>query len=200
MRIIAGEFKGRKLSPIRGLLIRPTADRIRESIFGIIGIHTRNAIVLDLFAGTGAMGIEALSRGASAAFFVDNDKAALSVVKKSVRMVGVDKRAQIIRWDIAKDLDCIRTNRQIDPGCVSDEQGGSVRSGFDLVFIDPPYNRNLIGKTLNHLNHRDILTKDAVIVVEHSPSEPISEDDSGYRITDQRAYGRTCVSFLRVSV
>lgn len=200
MRIIAGEYKGRKLSPIPGLLIRPTADRIRESIFNIIGTHASNAIVLDLFAGTGALGLEALSRGAAVAFFVDNSKTALSVVKKSVGMIGVDGRAQIIRWDIAKDLNCIRGSGRRDPGWISDGEGGTARSGFDLVFIDPPYNRNLVGKALAHLSSGDVLSKDAVIVVEHSHSEQLPEDGSGYCIADQRTYGRTCVSFLRMTV
>jgi 16S rRNA (guanine966-N2)-methyltransferase len=199
LRIIAGEYRGRKLSPIRGHLIRPTADRIRESIFNILGVHTRDAVVLDLFAGTGALGLEALSRGAASTVFVDNNKMALSVVRKSIQMMGVDARTQIIRWDIGKDLNCIRAERQIEPGGISTGQGEPSLTGFTLVFMDPPYNRDLVGKALIHLSRSDALSEDAVLVVEHSPSEPISKDIPGYHVVDQRVYGRISVSFLRVS-
>jgi 16S rRNA (guanine966-N2)-methyltransferase len=199
LRIIAGEHKGRRLAPIRGLSIRPTADRIRESVFSILGADVENAVVLDLFAGTGALGLEALSRGAATAYFIDNDSRALSVVKKSIGMMNLGKRAQTIQWDIARNLDCIRRGGPSRPCRFSGDSGGSGGSGFDLVFIDPPYNRNLIGKTLAHLNQGDILSLDATIILEHSRTELIPDDGSGYPVVDQRTYGRTCISFLRAT-
>jgi 16S rRNA (guanine966-N2)-methyltransferase len=200
LRIIAGEHKGRKLASVPGSGIRPTADRIRESVFNIIGLHTADAVVLDLFAGTGALGLEALSRGAAIACFVDNSPRALSVVEKSIGMMDLGERARTIRWDITRNLDCLRTIGLIDTGRSSTIHDRPGESGFNLVFIDPPYDRNLIGKTLTHLSRGDVLAKDAVIVVEHSRSEPIPEDTPGYGVADRRDYGRTHVSFLSVAI
>ena len=200
MRIIGGEFRGRKLTPIgRGSHIRPTSDRIRESVFSIIGNHIQDANVLDLFAGTGALGLEALSRGAASAVFVDRDRRALSLVSQNAHILGLDRRTRIIGWDIAKDLNCIRPPEADHSDAASDGAMKPVSSGFGLVFADPPYNQNLVRTTLAHLAHSDALLPDAIVVVEHSPSEPILDDLTGYRMDDQRKYGRTCVSFLKTN-
>jgi len=197
VRIIGGEYRGRRLPALRGLVIRPTADRIRESIFSILGTLTLDAVVLDLFAGTGALGLEALSRGAAAAVFVDRSGRALSLVARSLRMLGVDRKARVIRWDIAKNLDCVRETGVTPNVRTPDAASGSVLPGFDLVFADPPYNRNLVQKALTHLDRSEALAQGAVVVVEHSPDEPIPDSLSGYQVADRRRYGSTCVSFLR---
>ena len=145
LRIIGGELKGKKLYTIPGTLIRPTADRLRESIFNILSYLVKEAVVLDLFAGTGALGIEALSRGADSAVFIDNNKKALSVIERNIQSCAVDNRSQIIRWDIVKNLNCIN----------------SVDSKFNLVFMDPPYNKGMIKPTLNNLHDSGYHGKDA---------------------------------------
>lgn len=194
MRIISGSLRGKKLHGIRGMAIRPTADRLRESVFNIISAYVRDAVVLDMFAGTGALGIEALSRGASSAAFVDNSPRSLSVIERNLRSCALENRARIIRWDI---------RRRLSPLTAS-------ASRFDLVFMDPPYNRNLIEPALRNLRSSQALQKDALVVVEHSLSEAIPKalamPDSApnaqtsvqqpFAITDQRKYGNTLVSFL----
>ncbi len=181
LRIIGGELKGKKLYTTPGTLIRPTADRLRESIFNILSYLVKGAVVLDLFAGTGALGIEALSRGAGSAVFIDNNKKALSVVERNIQSCAVDNRSQIIRWNIVKNLNCIK----------------SVDSKFNLVFMDPPYNKGMIKSTLINLHDSGSLGNDACIVVEHTPFEPVPEDCRQFELTDQRKYGKTLISFIK---
>jgi 16S rRNA (guanine966-N2)-methyltransferase len=181
LRIISGSLRGKKLHSVRGRMTRPTADRLRESIFNILSFHIRNAVVLDLFAGTGAFGIEALSRGAAFAVFVEKQRPALSVIRANVCSCAYEERAKIIRWDIRHNLNCLRSL----PGLP-----------FDLVFMDPPYNKDLIMPALRGLHHANVLKKGACIVVEHALQERIPEDSVEYVIADQRRYGKTLVSFL----
>lgn len=180
MRIISGRYKGKKLHSVRGLIIRPTADRLRESIFNILSHEVLNAVVLDLFAGTGALGMEALSRGAESAVFVDNNPGALSVIRRNIISCSFDKQAHIIKWDIKKNLNCLKS-------------AGAV---FDLVFMDPPYNRGMVKPALFNLEQTGSLKKGARIVVEHSPLESIPDPVFMFEIEDRRKYGKTLVSFL----
>ena len=180
IRIIGGELKGRKLVTVPGIKTRPTADRVRESIFNIIGTGVGGALVLDLFAGTGAMGIEALSRGAETVVFADHDTQALAALAKNIKTCSFESRARIIKCDILKNLNIIR----------------SFSPAFNLVFIDPPYHQNLLQKTLSNLAECRGLENGARIVIEHSPREPISVIDQNFAISDQRSYGKTLVSFL----
>ncbi len=180
LRIIGGELKGKRLKTIHGNLIRPTADRIREAIFNILSNSISKVLVLDLYAGTGALGIEALSRGAERALFVDNSNIALSVLKQNIALCGLGEKAGIIMWNIRQNLNCIT----------------SIDQRFDLIFLDPPYNKNLIMPTLVNLNDSGALKNDACIVIEHSVDEPIPADLCGFLLADQRKYGKTLVSFL----
>jgi len=180
LRVIGGKLRGRKLSSLRGAAIRPTADRHREAIFNILVGRIQGAVVLDLFAGTGALGIEALSRGAKFAVFIDHHKDAISVIARNLKLCLFEDRSKIIKWDIAKNLNCI---------CMTDQK-------FDLIFMDPPYKKNLVGAALLHLQHAQALAGGARIVVEHSPYETITPDFCAYEILDQRKYGKTLVSFL----
>ena len=180
MRIIGGTLKGRKLATIRGTIIRPTADRLREAIFNILADRVERSVVLDLFAGTGALGIEALSRGAHSAVFVDNSDSAIAILKKNVRYCAIQENATIIKWDILKNLKSIKS---FDPA-------------FDLVFLDPPYNKDCIKPVLKTLYRNGALEKGACLVIEHSDTEPVPRELPVFNITDERRYGRTLVSFL----
>ena len=181
MRIIGGQFKGKKLYTFQGKDIRPTSDRLRESVFNILRKRVRNAIVLDLFAGTGALGIEALSRGAQSAVFIDNYKQAVLLIKRNIMACGLDHTSIIRYWNIKKNLNCIR----------------SSELHFDLVFMDPPYTKYLVKPALYHLQHTGALAQNACIVVEHSLEEDIPDVHLDFICTDQRKYGKTVVSFLR---
>ena len=112
MRVIGGNLRGRKLSAVPGGFIRPTADRIREAIFNILAGGVRDAFVLDLFAGTGSLGIEALSRGAKFSVFIDSNPAALSVIHSNLKKCEIEDRAKVFKWDIVKNLNCIRLPNQ----------------------------------------------------------------------------------------
>ncbi len=180
LRIIGGALKGKKLYSVRDQSIRPTADRLRESIFNILSHRVLETVVLDLFAGTGALGIEALSRGAESALFVDNRKGALSVLKRNIESCKLDQKAEIVKWNIRQNLNCIRSNKP----------------NFNLVFLDPPYNKNLIKPSLFNLYQSNSLKDGACIVIEHSLLESIPTDLIAFDLTDQRKYGKTLVSFL----
>ncbi len=184
LRIIGGVLKGKKLYSVRGKMIRPTADRLRESIFNILSFRIQGAVVLDLFAGTGALGIEALSRGAVFAVFVDKYRSALIAIEKNIRSCGLDDRTKIINRNIIRNLNGIK----------------AICPAFNIVFMDPPYNKNLIKPALLNLHRSRLLEKNACIMVEHSPLEPIPEDLTEFKISDQRKYGKTLVSFLNYMI
>ncbi|MFH1157133.1 MAG: 16S rRNA (guanine(966)-N(2))-methyltransferase RsmD [Pseudomonadota bacterium] len=180
MRIISGTCRGKKLTPLAGRDIRPTSDRVRESIFNIIRDHVQGAAVLDLFAGTGALGLEALSRGADHAVFVDASQEACSVVKANCHMCRLSHKATIICQDLT---------RALPPGI-------GVK-GFDLVFMDPPYGRNLITTLLNLPGFMDVINPGALMIAEHSTLENPFKDISGLDIPDQRKYGKTRITFFK---
>lgn len=180
MRVIGGHFRGKKLCEFQGKGIRPTGDRLREAIFNILGNRIRDATVMDLYAGTGAFGIEALSRGAQTAMFIDNQRAAQLLIMRNIRACGLDKMAIIRFWDIQQSLNCLR----------------SYRLTFNMVFMDPPYNKGMVKPTLSHLHDSRRVADNALIVIEHSQREHIPNDMRAYRCTDQRKYGKTIVSFL----
>jgi 16S rRNA (guanine966-N2)-methyltransferase len=186
LRVIAGRLKKKRLGPVPGRETRPTADRLRESIFAILGERVRGAEVLDLFAGTGAMGIEALSRGASAAVFVDLSRSAVAAIRKNLAACGLDSAARVLRWDASRNLACLR----------------SEKNRFTLVFLDPPYGAGLILPALGHLHRSGALAAGALLVAEHTAAEGIEPGGSApgaeavFSPLDRRRYGKTLVSFF----
>ncbi len=180
MRIIGGEFRGRKLRPVPGRGVRPTADRIREAVFNILGPAVRDATVLDLFAGTGALGLEALSRGAATAVFVDRMPDAMRSISRNLADLGLTDRGRAIRWDLSRNLAPLRNHRP----------------PFDLVFCDPPYAKGWLETVLPRLFRIGCLAPDARLVVEHPAEETPPEIPGGPRLADRRRYGKTLVSFL----
>ena len=180
MRIIGGELKGRKLLSARGYHTRPTADRTREAIFNILGSRVHGAMVLDLFAGTGALGIESISRGAERVVFIDTHKRAISVLHRNIDAFSLEKKTTVIQWNILKNLDCIQ----------------SIDHAVDLVFMDPPYNQHLIEPSLLNLHRSGCLASGARLIVEHSQFEAIPQSDLPFELMDRRQYGKTLVSFL----
>jgi 16S rRNA (guanine966-N2)-methyltransferase len=180
LRIISGEFKGRKLRSVHGTKTRPTANRTREAIFNILAFQIRDCRVLDLFAGTGAYGIEALSRGAEKAVFIDIDSDCISVLQANIKSLRLENRAKILRWDLTKNLNCLLT----------------LGITFNLVFMDPPYNKQMITTTLSHLHLSQSLVNGTRLIVEHSNREPLTADQLPFEFKDQRRYGKTLVSFL----
>ncbi|MCJ8500948.1 16S rRNA (guanine(966)-N(2))-methyltransferase RsmD [Desulfatitalea alkaliphila] len=183
MRIIGGTLRGRKLATVRGSAIRPTADRVREALFNILGVRAVTAShVLDLFAGTGAMGMEALSRGARQAVFVDRSAAAIALLRRNLAICRLEACSRVIQWNIAQNLNPLRAYPRT----------------FDLVFMDPPYGQGLIAPCLERLAACGALATGAVIVVEHSPDEALGAPPPGLTRIDFRRYGRTAVTLFLV--
>lgn len=184
MRIIGGTLRGRKLATLRGTAIRPTADRVREALFNILGAHAVTAShVLDLFAGTGAMGMEALSRGARQAVFVDHSAAAVALLRRNLTMCRLEACSRVIQWNIAKNLNPLQAYPRT----------------FDLVFMDPPYGQGLIAPCLGRLAACGALASGALIVVEHAPDESLRALPPALACTDHRRYGRTAITLLALS-
>ena len=163
-----------------GTAIRPTADRVREALFNILAGRLPGSVVLDLFAGTGALALEALSRGAQSAVLVDNRPEALDGCRRNIRDLGLGHCARVVRWDIARNLNCLL--------------GADPR--FDLVFIDPPYRRGLIRPSLTSLCSSHAVADGALVAIEHHRHDPVPKDINELTIKDQRRYGKTLVSFL----
>jgi 16S rRNA (guanine966-N2)-methyltransferase len=180
MRVISGTLKGRRLMAPAGMAIRPTADRIKESVFNILAGSVQTKRILDLFAGTGALGIEALSRGAASAVFVDQAKAALAAIRRNIRELGLEDRSRVIHWNILKNLNCLIPERD----------------AFDLVFMDPPYATDAVSPALAGLLSCGALAAGARVVIEHSSREPIVLPMGRLVLSDQRRFGKTLVSFI----
>ena len=184
MRIVSGKLGGRKLYSSRGDRIRPTSDRVREAVFNILGARVTDTTVLDLFAGTGALGIEAVSRGARSVVCIDSGQAAIGTIQKNLRHLNLEKEIKVIKWDIARNLNCLQTPAPV----------------YDLVFMDPPYERGLVKKALENLHRSQSVRRGASLVVEHSRREALPPDLTFLELADQRKYGKTLVSFLRYVV
>ncbi len=180
MRVIGGEFKGRRLLVPHGGKVRPTSDRVREAIFDILGPGWTFQRVLDLFAGTGSLGIEALSRGAPEAVFVEQGKGILTVLRGNVRALRLQSRAWVLPLAVKRGIAVLGERKEV----------------FDLIFMDPPYNKGFVGKTLEEIVQRGIIASAGVIVAEHSPREEILPP-LGLVLSQQRRYGDTSLSFLQ---
>jgi 16S rRNA (guanine966-N2)-methyltransferase len=160
--------------------LRPTSDRMKESIFNILGKEVKDKVVLDLFAGTGNLGIEALSRGAKRAFFVERERQALQLIQRNLSQCGMEGQSEIVPRDIIRAIGFFK-------------QKGEV---FDLILMDPPYGKGMVQKTLARLNSQRIYHEGSILVVQHDRREPISETIEGWNLFRQRRIGDTLISFL----
>jgi 16S rRNA (guanine966-N2)-methyltransferase len=183
MRIVGGQHRGRALAAPRGRDIRPTSDRLRESLFNILahayGDPVSGARVLDLFAGTGALGLEAMSRGAAFALFVDEGAEARALIRENVATLGLGGTTKIFRRDATKLGDA----HPVEP--------------FSLVFLDPPYGRRLAERALASARTGGWVTADALIVVEESTDAGFTSPD-GFTELERRRYDDTELVFLNV--
>lgn len=187
MRITSGQYGGRSLATPKDMRVRPTSDKVRQAVFNILahndfgnGFALEGARVIDLFAGTGAMGIEALSRGASFCLFVDDSAESRALIRENVEALGLTGTTKIWRRD-ATNL-----------GPMAAGAGGP----FDFVILDPPYRKDLIAPALASLREGGWLSERAVLIVETAEDEPQPVTE-GFTVIDERAYGETRVAFLR---
>lgn len=178
MRVIAGTSKGRKLYAPKTHNIRPALDKVKGAIFNIL-FDVSGTTVLDLFAGTGAVGIEALSRGALHATFVDASNEATTIIRKNIALCGFEGKTSLFPTKVHVALEYFAKHGQ----------------KFDLIFVDPPYLKNLVNETLGQVSALGVLNENGKIIVEHHPKEPVA-DVSGLVLTETRKYGQTLVSFL----
>lgn len=180
MRIITGLAKGTRLKAPKGMDTRPTADRVKESMFNILGDIVVDAKVLDLFGGTGNLGLEALSRGAAKAIFIDQNQNSINAIKENINLCKLQGQALVYKMDSFVALGRLAREHY----------------KFNLIFCDPPYNKGLVEKTLTKLEENEILEDEAIIVVEHSKHELITSDFSNYEVRRSEKYGETIVSFI----
>lgn len=166
----------------RGLSTRPTADKVKESVFNILPHDFKDKEVLDLFAGTGNLGIEALSRGALKAVFIENSRHVLPVLEKNLRNCGFTDISQIIGTTVDKGIKILERRR----------------NRFDFMFLDPPYRKGILKDTLVKISRSDILKDNVLVIAEHSSSEIIEGDIEKLTLTDQRRYGTTLISFFEL--
>lgn len=187
MRVIAGTARGRRLATPKDGTVRPTADRVREALFSILTSRRANLAgcrVLDLFAGTGALGIEALSRGAAAAVFVDSRHSSLLLVEKNLALTGLTANGRTVAMDARQALALLA------------RQG----TRFDLVFCDPPYrDLELRDQVLVSLGSGELLTADAIVIMEGSARDLVPETVGLLHRDDSRIYGDTAITFFTLS-
>jgi 16S rRNA (guanine(966)-N(2))-methyltransferase RsmD len=180
MRVIGGSAKGRRLKAPKGNHLRPTAARVKEALFDILPHDLTGFQVLDLFAGTGNMGIEALSRGATSATLVELSKDAARVIRDNASRVGVARRCRVLGMPVDRALRRLARDNE----------------SFDLIFIDPPYGRKLAERTLRLLGAGSLLRNGGAIIAEHSAHDPIDDRYGALVLRDRRRYGDTQLSFF----
>lgn len=183
MRVIAGRARGMRLRAPRGAAVRPTADRVKESLFSILADRVQGASVLDLFAGSGALGIECLSRGAERAVFVDRGRGSLEAVRDNVNRAGFADQAELVRGDA---LAAVRSL-------------GEAGRTFDIVFADPPYEAGMAARVVAAVAGADIVRPGGWLVVEHSVREEIPAAVENLRAVRTRVYGDTVVTIFEHS-
>ncbi|WP_090977134.1 16S rRNA (guanine(966)-N(2))-methyltransferase RsmD [Paenibacillus sp. CF384] len=181
MRVIAGTAKGRTLKAVPGKNTRPTTDKVKEAIFSMIGPFFDGGLVLDLFAGTGGLGIESLSRGMERAVFVDLDGGSIEIIKQNVQAAGVAEQAEIYRTEAVRAVKAL-AKRGLK---------------FELVFLDPPYRMKEMDTLMNELAERDLLGTAATIVVEHDADHVYPETMDVFRQIRHAKYGDTAVTIYR---
>ncbi len=177
MRIIAGEHRGRKLADFEGRNIRPTTDRVKESVFNLIQEYISEAGVLDMFGGSGALFLEALSRGAAHAVCIEKDRRAADIIRKNIDTLGYGGKCELITGDSLGYI-------------------GRCGRSFDIIFLDPPYNKGFAEPSLKTIAENGLLTDRGIAVLESDDTDFFGEV-RGLEIIKQRKYGRTHITVYK---
>ncbi|KAB8138636.1 16S rRNA (guanine(966)-N(2))-methyltransferase RsmD [Gracilibacillus oryzae] len=175
MRIIAGKYKGHRIQAVPNKLTRPTTDKVKESLFHMIGPFFDGGVCLDLFAGSGSLAIEALSRGMEKAILVDKQPKAITTIKSNVSLLRLEEQVEVYRNDAVRALKAIK-KRELK---------------FDIIFLDPPYYKTSYEKLLETIHEYDLLVKDGLIVCEHDTAYDLDVTLSHYHILKQEKLGNT---------
>ena len=180
MRIIGGEFRSRRIKSPSSCVARPTKDKVREAVFSMIAGRIEDSRVLDLFAGSGAYGLEAISRGAASCLFVEDHPECVSAIRENVENLRVAHRAEISRMDA---VECL-------------EDLGKKGEKFDIVFSDPPYGMGVSKNILIMIERYDILSASGLLIAEHGSKEGVPESQGVVSIYKQKSYGITSISIF----
>ena len=178
MRVITGKARGVQLKTPEGMLTRPTTDRVKEALFSIINFEIPGAKVLDLFGGTGQLGIEALSRGAKSAVFVDAREEACKLIRENLKRTKLEQDAAVVRSDYLDYL-------------------GRCREQFNIIFLDPPYAEVFLENSLNRITEIDILQSNGIIVTERPLGKELPWELAGYTRSRDYKYGKTLLTIYR---
>ncbi len=189
MRVISGKARGTKLSSIESITTRPTLDRVKESLFNILQEDVNQKVILDLFAGSGALGIEALSRNAKYVVFCDNNKQAIQMIKTNLEKTRLIEKTEIVNMDYKKCIELLNAKKQ----------------KFDLIFLDPPYKDDIAVDSLKQIIKNKLLNNKGIVVIETDEvnrdlkelNEAMTTELQNVRIFDQRKYGRASLIFLK---
>ncbi len=178
MRVIAGSAKGTRLKTPKGMAVRPTSDRVKEALFSMLGLRINESLFLDLYAGSGAIGIESLSRGARACVFVDHKKENISLIKENLNKTRLTEKARLIPVDAQKTVLKL------------------AREGFkaDLVYLDPPYACKDIARVVQSIFSYQVIDQNGLLVVEHDTKNRQWTED--FPVTREKRYGDTCLTFI----
>lgn len=178
MRVITGSARGRRLKELEGMETRPTTDRVKEGLFSALQFDIEGRKVLDLFAGTGQLGIECLSRGAASAVFVDRRADAVKLIRENLRLTGLEDRARVVAGDSMEYLK-------------------SIREPFDIIFLDPPYAAGLLEPAIAHIAKFDILAPHGIIAAEHPADRVLPALAPPYRLHRTYRYGKIALTLYR---
>lgn len=178
MRVITGKARGVNLKTPEGMQTRPTADRVKEALFSVINFDIPGASALDLFGGTGQLGIEALSRGAASAIFVDESEKACQLIKENLRRTKLEHQGRVVRSDYLAYL-------------------RSCKEQFDIVFLDPPYAEVFLENALKCITEIDILRSGGIIVCERPLDKELPFEFAGYSRSKDYKYGKTLITLYR---
>ena len=178
MRIITGDFKGRRLEMPENYNIRPTTEKVKEAVFSIIAGNLEDAVCVDLFAGTGNLGLEALSRGAKKCYFGDNSRESLALIKRNIAMCRAEDRSLVMPGDFEKVLARL----------------GEKDEKIDIFFLDPPYREGLYDKCFELIREYDLLAEEGIIIAEHNGKDVLCERICGFQLIKERTYGTVAIT------
>ncbi len=181
MRVITGTAKGKRLLVPKDERVRPTTDRIKETLFNIINSYVRDAVIIDCFAGTGGIGIEALSRGARQAYFIDNHRESIQLIKKNLEITRLEQKGTVLPIETSSALTSLAHK--------------DVKA--DIIFMDPPYHLNIISSLIEIISQNTLLAEDGIIIAEHDNGIELEDHIGSFTKVDQRDYGITVMSYYK---
>jgi len=181
MRVIGGSAKGQRLQSLPGENTRPTLDRVKESMFNMIQLYVQGAKVLDLFGGSGALGIEALSRGGAFAYFADEHRGSIPVMEENLKKTKFQSQSKILAMDFRRALETL----------------GKENQAFDLIFLDPPYGKALAAEALKMIAKGELLAPQGLVIIEQDKKESLEIPTDHYDLWKEKKYGNTFVRVLK---